>query len=172
MIGAHHFQRGSRGWLLILLRWAAAILVIGVLLHFLPLAPLRAAIWKVPVWRFVAVLLVYLLAHSMGVAKWRMVVNVAGAGLDAATSAQCYTGGLFGTLFLPSIIGGDVVRLAVGLRRSARPAAVLAIAGLMLLPGSLPAGAQAAARHLVTAFVVVALAAAAIIFAVRGALLR
>src|SRR6266849_1704899 len=56
MIGAHHFQRGSRGWLLILLRWAAAILVIGVLLHFLPLAPLRAAIWKVPVWRFVAVL--------------------------------------------------------------------------------------------------------------------
>ncbi len=126
MIGAHHFQRGSRGWLLILLRWAAAILVIGVLLHFLPLAPLRAAIWKVPVWRFVAVLLVYLLAHSMGVAKWRMVVNAAGAELDFATSAQCYAGGLFGTLFLPSIIGGDVVRLAVGLQRSPRPAAVLA----------------------------------------------
>jgi uncharacterized protein (TIRG00374 family) len=32
---------------------------------------------------------------------------------------------LFGTLFLPSIVGGDVVRLAVGLRRSPRPAAVL-----------------------------------------------
>src|SRR5216683_5719770 len=125
MIGAHHFQRGSRGWLLILLRWAAAILVIGVLLHFLPLAPLRAAIWNVPVWRFMAVLLVYLLAHSMGVAKWRMVVNAAGAELDFATSAQCYAGGLFGTLFLPSIIGGDVVRLAVGLQRSPRPAAVL-----------------------------------------------
>src|SRR5260370_11082684 len=126
MIGAHHFQRGSRGWLLILLRWAAAILVIGVLLHFLPLAPVRAAIWKVPLWRFVTVLLVYLLAHSMGVAKWRMVVNAAGAKLDFATSAQCYAGGLFGTLFLPSIIGGDVVRLAVGLQRSPRPAAVLA----------------------------------------------
>src|SRR5216683_474075 len=125
MIGAHHFQRGSRGWLLILLRWAAAILVIGVLLHFLPLAPLRAAIWKVPVWRFVAVLLVYLLTHSIGVAKWRMVVNAAGAELDFATSAQCYAGGLFGTLFLPSIVGGDVVRLAVGIRRSPRPAGVL-----------------------------------------------
>jgi uncharacterized protein (TIRG00374 family) len=42
-----------------------------------------------------------------------------------ATSAQCYFGGLFGTLFLPSIVGGDVVRLAVGLQRSPRPAAVL-----------------------------------------------
>src|SRR5260370_14745667 len=108
MIGAHHFQRGSRGWLLILLRWAAAILVIGVLLHFLPLAPLRAAIWKVPLWRFVAVLLVYLLAHSMGVAKWRMVVNAAGAGMGFVHRAPSHAGGLFGTLFLSSVIRGDV----------------------------------------------------------------
>src|SRR6266849_3920052 len=82
MIGAKS-RRGSRGWLLIALRWAAALLVLGLLLHFLPVAPLRA------------------------------------------TSAQCYAGGLFGTLFLPSIVGGDVVRLAVGLRRSPQPAAVL-----------------------------------------------
>src|SRR5216684_1481170 len=118
-------ERGSRGWLLIILRWAAALAVLGVLLHFLPLGPLRAAIARVPVWSFFAVLLGYLLAHCVGVAKWRMVVNAAGAELDFATSAQCYFGGLFGTLFLPSIVGGDVVRLAVGLQRSPRPAAVL-----------------------------------------------
>jgi uncharacterized membrane protein YbhN (UPF0104 family) len=124
MKSAH--SRGSlRGWLLIILRWAAALLVLGVLLHFLPLAPLREAIARVPVSSFFAVLLGYLLAHSAGVAKWRMVVNAAGAELDFATSAQCYFGGLFGTLFLPSIVGGDVVRLAVGLQRSPRPAAVL-----------------------------------------------
>ena len=62
----------------------------------------------------------------VGIAKWRMVVNAAGAQLDYRTCVQCYTGGLFATLFLPSIIGGDVVRLAVGLRRSPNPAAVLA----------------------------------------------
>jgi uncharacterized protein (TIRG00374 family) len=118
-------QRASRGWLLIILRWAAALAVLGVLLHFLPLAPLRAAIARVPVSSFLAVLLGYLLAHCVGVAKWRMVVNAAGAELDFATSAQCYFGGLFGTLFLPSIVGGDVVRLTVGLQRSPRPAAVL-----------------------------------------------
>jgi glycosyltransferase 2 family protein len=125
MIRAHSQQR-SGGWLLIILRWAAALVVLGALLHFLPLGPLRQAIARVPVSTFFAVLLGYLLAHCVGVAKWRMVVNAAGAGLDFATSARCYFGGLFGTLFLPSIVGGDVVRLAVGLQRSPRPAAVLA----------------------------------------------
>src|SRR5712671_5991135 len=118
-------RRSSRGWLLIILRWAAALIVLAVLLHFLPLQPLRAAIARIPASRFLAVLLGYLLAHCIGVGKWRMVVNAAGAQLDFATSAQCYFGGLFGTLFLPSIVGGDVVRLAVGIRRSPRPAAVL-----------------------------------------------
>jgi uncharacterized protein (TIRG00374 family) len=99
----------------------------------------------------------------VGIAKWRMVVNAAGAQLDFRTSAQCYTGGLFGTLFLPSIIGGDVVRLAVGLRRSPNPAAVLAgnvadrfmdvaaqgglvLLGLLLLPSALPASIQGHAQ--------------------------
>jgi glycosyltransferase 2 family protein len=159
MIGAHHTPAASRGRLVIALRWLAGLLVLGLLLHFLPLAPLRAAIARVPLTRFVVILIGYLLAHSLGVAKWRMVVNSAGAELDLSTSTQCYTGGLFGTLFLPSIIGGDVVRLAVGLRRSPRPAAVLTgnvadrfidvgaqaalvLTGLILLPGSLPAQLQ------------------------------
>jgi uncharacterized protein (TIRG00374 family) len=160
---AHAPQKSSRGWPIILLRWTAALLILGLLLYFLPLAPLRAAIARVPPARFLIILFCYLLAHAIGIAKWRMVVNAAGAELDFATSAQCYTGGLFGTLFLPSIIGGDVVRLAVGLRRSPRPAAVLAgnvadrfldvtaqasivLVGLFLLPGSVPVQLQSAAR--------------------------
>src|SRR5229473_907958 len=111
MIGAHQPQNRSRAWLITLLRWAAA---------------LRSALAKVPPIRFAIILFFYLCAHAVGIAKWRMVVNTAGAQLDVSTSAQCYLGGLFGTLFLPSIIGGDVVRMAVGLRRSLRPAAVLA----------------------------------------------
>jgi glycosyltransferase 2 family protein len=155
-------QKQYLGWILPLLRWSAAILILGVLLHYLPLVPLRAAFARVPATRFLVILLAYLLAHLVGIAKWRMVVNSAGAQLDFSTAAQCYAGGLFATLFLPSILGGDVVRLAVGLRRSPRPAAVLAgniadrfldvaaqaalvILGLCLLPGSLPLQLQAAA---------------------------
>jgi len=155
MIGAHHSENRNRGRLLIALRWLAAAVVIGVLLGFLPLHLLAEAIRRVPVETFLAILLGYLCAHAMGIAKWHMVVNAAGAQLDFRTSAQCYAGGLFGTLFLPSILGGDVVRLAVGLRRSPNPSAVLAgnvadrfvdvaaqaglvLLGLLLLPGALP----------------------------------
>src|SRR5438874_5368911 len=153
MIGAHQPQNTSRAWLVIIFRWAAALAVLAILFHFLPVAPLRAALARVPPIRFAIILVLYLCAHAVGILKWRMVVNTAGSQLDLPTSAQCYLGGLFGTLFLPSIIGGDVVRMAVGLRRSPRPAAVLAgnvadrfldvasqgtlvVIGFMLLPGS------------------------------------
>jgi len=175
MIGAHQPQNKSRGLLITIFRWAAALAVFAILFHFLPVAPLRTALAKVPPIRFAIVLMVYLCAHTVGIAKWRMVVNTAGSQLDFSTSAQCYLGGLFGTLFLPSIIGGDVVRIAVGLRRSPRPAAVLAgnvvdrfldvaaqatlvLIGLILLPGSLPEQFSAAARKIL-------LICAAVVFA-------
>lgn len=163
MIGAHHTENRNRGRWLIAVRWLAAAAIIGALLRFLPLHLLAEAIRRVPLATFLAILLGYLCAHAVGIAKWRMVVNAAGAQLDFRTSAQCYTGGLFGTLFLPSIIGGDVVRLAVGLRRSPNPAAVLAgnvadrfmdvaaqgglvLLGILLLPGALPASLQGQAQ--------------------------
>jgi uncharacterized protein (TIRG00374 family) len=178
MIGAHYSENRSRARWLMVLRWLAAGLVIGVLLYFLPLHLLSEAIRRIPVATFLAILLGYLCVHAVGILKWRMVVNAAGGALDFRTSAQCYTGGLFGTLFLPSIIGGDVVRLAVGLRRSPNPAGVLAgnvadrfvdvaaqaglvLLGMVLLPGSLPVNIQSQAKkiilYLAAAFVALAL---------------
>src|SRR5208283_53023 len=162
MIGTQQSRNIAFARLFVALRWLAALIVLGILFHFLPLPLLLAAIRRVPLTRFLAVLLLYLFAHFIGISKWRMVVNAAGAKLDFRTSAQCYTGGLFATLFLPSIIGGDAVRLAVGLRRSPNPAAVLAgnvadrfmdgaaqaglvLLGIVLLPGALPATIQAQA---------------------------
>src|SRR5260370_7294972 len=118
MIGAHHTETRTCGRLLIVLRWLAAAAVIGVLLRFLPLHLLAEAIRRVPVATFLAIVLGYLCAHTVGIAKWRMVVNAAGAQLDFRTSAQCYAGGLFATLFLPSFIARAVVRLPVHLPRT------------------------------------------------------
>ena len=165
MIGVHHSENRNRARLLITLRWLAAAAVVGILLHFLPFHLLTEAIRRVPVTTFLLILLGYLCAHAVGVAKWRMVVNAAGAQLDFPTSAQCYAGGLFGTLFLPSIVGGDVIRLAVGLRRSPSPAGVLAgnvvdrfldvaaqaglvLLGIVLLPGALPPTIQTQGRRI------------------------
>jgi uncharacterized protein (TIRG00374 family) len=164
MIAARQPQESRRGWFLLLARWAVALLIFGILFHFLPVSQLRDALSRVPLTRFFAVLLIYLIALTGGILKWHTVVNSAGAQLSFAASAQCYTSGLFGALFLPSIIGGDVARLAVGISRSPRPAAVitgniadrfldiaaqlsLVSLGLILLPGSLPTAFQNPARR-------------------------
>jgi uncharacterized membrane protein YbhN (UPF0104 family) len=182
-------QKSSRGWLLLLARWAAALLILGLLLHFLPIAPLRTALSRIPPTRFVAVLLIYLVALTGGITKWHTVVNAAGAQLKFAVSAQCYTSGLFGALFLPSIIGGDVARLAVGISHSPRPAAVitgnvadrfldvvaqltLVSLGLILLPGSLPVTLQAPARHVLLAVVIAAAVLLALVLFLLQPLLR
>ena len=182
-------RRSARGWTIIALRWVAALAVLGVLLHFLPLAAVRSAIARVPPEKFIAALAGYLLAHTVGVLKWRMVVNAAGAELDLATSLQCYGGGLFGALVLPSIVGGDVIRLAVGLRRSPRPAAVLAgnvvdrmldvaaqaslvALGLALLPGSLPESLRSIATRTLLAALAIGAVLIALVFFLRGTLLR
>ncbi len=168
MSAAGPSQNSWRGWLFLFARWAAAALVLGLLIYLLPLAPLRSALAHVPLTRFLAVLFIYLIALTGGIVKWHTVVNSAGAQLSFAASAQCYTSGLFGALFLPSIIGGDVARLAVGISRSPRPAAVitgnladrfldvsahltLISLGLILLPGSLPVPLQAPARRVLLA---------------------
>src|SRR5437879_12928357 len=101
------------------------MLILGVLLYLLPLAPLRNALSRVALTRFMAVLLIYLLVLAGGIAKWHTVVNSAGAQLGFACSVECYTSGLFGALFLPSIIGGEFARLAVGISHRARPPAGL-----------------------------------------------
>src|SRR5690606_234670 len=48
--------------------------------------------------------------------KWRLLINAAGAGLGWRPALAAYYWGLFGNLFLPSIVGGDVVRAGVALR--------------------------------------------------------
>src|SRR6266403_147434 len=166
-------QESSRSWIFLTARWAAALLILGILFYLLPVAPFRNALSRIPLTRFIAVLLIYLVALTGGITKWHTVVNSAGAQLSFAASAQCYTSGLFGALFLPSIIGGDVARLAVGISRSPHPAAVvtgnvadrfldvaaqltLVSLGFILLPGSLPVALQAPARHLLFAGAAVA----------------
>jgi glycosyltransferase 2 family protein len=189
MIGASESQNSLRGWAWVAVRWLAGLLILAVLLHFLPLNQLVASIKQVRTTRFIAILLGYLLAHLAGIAKWRMVVNAAGSKLDFATCAQCYTSGLFATLFLPSIIGGDLVRLAVGLRRSPNPAAVLAgnladrfldataqaalvTVGLMLLPESVPEELETKAYEILFVSFGIVAAAVTVLVLLRKPLLR
>jgi uncharacterized protein (TIRG00374 family) len=177
-------DRSPRRQIFAAMRWAGALLVLALLVHFIPAAPLRNALSHVPLARFVGVLLLYFVALLVAVAKWRLVVNTAGAELSVRDSLQCFGSGLFGDLFLPSVIGGDIARLAVGISKSPRPTALvtgnvadrildamsqvsLVSLGILLLPAALPVALQLPAKRVL----LIALGVAATMFMI-GVLLR
>lgn len=138
------------------LRLLAGLAIVTILLALLPRDRVWGAIRGVPLRLWLAVLACYLAVHCLGALKFRMMVNLGGAGLSRAQAVQCYFGGLFGTLFLPSIVGGEVVRAGVGLRLARHRAgfllgslmdrvmdvsalAIISATGALLLPGELDA---------------------------------
>jgi uncharacterized membrane protein YbhN (UPF0104 family) len=108
-----------------LVRIGASALILVLLFRFFPLGQVWDALRLLPAQLWLAVLAGYLLAHTVAIGKWRLMVNLAGAGLSYPQAARCYLTGLFATLFLPTILGGDVVRASLALRLGRSQAAVL-----------------------------------------------
>ncbi len=146
-------------WLVAMLRVCGSILALFVLFRFLPLAEVWSTLRRLPPHLWLLVIAGYLGAHLIALNKWRMLVNLAGARLTFRQSVRFYFSGLFSTLFLPSIVGGDVVRGALALRSGQGRAAVflgglldrildfaalalLIILGAVLVPGALPLEAR------------------------------
>ena len=106
-------------------RLGGSALILALLLTFLPFGQVWSAIKRIPPSLSLGLLFVYLCLHLMGVVKWRILVNVAGAGLSFKDAVRCYYGGLFGNVFLPSLVGGDVVRGAMAFPVARSKAAVV-----------------------------------------------
>jgi glycosyltransferase 2 family protein len=160
------------------LRYGGSALALVLLFHFLPGKRVWDALRAMPPRLWIAVLAGYLGAHCIGIAKWRRMVNLAGAELNVPQAARCYFAGLFGSLFLPSLIGGDLVRAGLALRLGRSKAgvllgsfldrvvdfaalALLALAGAVLVPGAL--GERS--RHIFMLLGAAALAGAVIVVA-------
>jgi uncharacterized protein (TIRG00374 family) len=161
-------------WRRMALRVGVSGIMIVALLLFLPREQIWSALSKVSLAALGASVMLYLSLHLLGVTKWRLLVNLAGAGLERAQAARCYYGGLFGNLFLPSILGGDVVRagLAFGQTRSrtglilgsvldrildVTALATVAAIGALLLPDRLEMVGRNVVLPLAAALVVLAL---------------
>ncbi len=102
-----------------------SVALLALLLVLLPWGQVRDAIGRLPprVWAGVAA--GFILGHTLGIFKWRLFVNAAGAGLARLDATLCYAAGLFANLCLPSIVGGDVLRIALAGRLTKRPEAAL-----------------------------------------------
>ena len=97
-------------------RLIATIVALALIAWWLPFDELVGAIKSVPGTTWPLAIVAYLSAHLLGVMKWRLLVNAAGAALPGRQAVHAYYWGLFGNLFLPSIVGGDVVRAGVAMK--------------------------------------------------------
>jgi uncharacterized protein (TIRG00374 family) len=114
-----------RAWKRAAVRLGGSAAILAVLFWLLPLGELWAAMRRVPLGVLLLTLAAYMAAHTVAVAKWRLMVNTAGAGLDYRTAARCYFAGLFGNLFLPSVVGGDLIRAGLALKHGRHRAGAL-----------------------------------------------
>ena len=136
------------------LQYGASALVFYILFRFLPAHQVLATLERLSAQLWLLAIAGYLAAHLIGAVKYRLVLNMGGAGLSPSNAARCYFAGLFGSLFLPSLIGGDILRIAMALRVGRSKAAVflgslvdrlsdftalvlLAAVGAVLVPGGL-----------------------------------
>jgi uncharacterized protein (TIRG00374 family) len=144
----------QHAWRNAALRIAGSAVILVLLFHFVPLAEAWQAMRRLPPLVWLAVLLGYFCAHLAGVNKYKLMLNGAGAGLNFAQAVRCYFAGLFSTLFLPSLAGGDLVKVGLALRLGRSKAGVLlgslldrmldvtalitlATLGVLLVPGTL-----------------------------------
>src|SRR5208283_5576684 len=151
-------------------RIGGSLLILGLLLAFLPLHKIGAALRRIPLGLWLWILAGFLAAHVLGVVKWRLTLRLSNAHLTFVQALRCYFAGLFGVVFLPSVVGGDVVRMCLAFRIERNRAgvllgslvdrlldtislAVVAGIGVLLIPGALDARHRRAFIMLAVIFV-------------------
>ena len=132
--------------------------VLGLLFLILPWEEIAEAARRMTLSLYVAALAGFVAAHALGGTKWRIMMTASGGGarLPIRDTVGCYGAGLFSNLFLPTVVGGDVVRAGLAARAMGRrPEAVVfgsvadrlidfASLGLLLTAGAFVAGAEIA----------------------------
>jgi uncharacterized membrane protein YbhN (UPF0104 family) len=109
-------------------RWhrvAISAVALAILLIFIPVRALLTAMGQVPAASLTLTLAVFLLGHVGAALKWRLLQGRE-TGLPVLLTLRAHFSGVLANLWLPGVVGGDLVRAGVAVRQSGRPAAVAA----------------------------------------------
>lgn len=101
-----------RRWRGVVLRLLGTVTVFAVLLHFVPLEDVVAAMRRLGPWRWLAAAAAFGAGHALAAAKWWGLVRATGVRPSYPDALRAHAAGLFANTWLPSVIGGDVVRAA------------------------------------------------------------
>ncbi len=113
----------------LLLRLGVTAGVLAALALQLPLDELTGALARTPPGLWLAVVGGFLLGHGVTALKWRLLLHATGVRPGVNETLRAHGAGLFANLCLPSIVGGDVVRAGLVIRRHGHAARV-AVGGL------------------------------------------
>lgn len=111
----------QRRWLI---RLAGSVLVLAGLFWLLPTEAIVAAFKAIPIWVFLSVLVLFLLAHIGAALEWWLLL---GRGLSPLLAVRAHFAGLAANLCLPGAIGGDTVR--AGMAQAAMKDGARVVAG-------------------------------------------
>ncbi|OGO33570.1 MAG: hypothetical protein A2Z16_08700 [Chloroflexi bacterium RBG_16_54_18] len=102
-----------------IIRVAGTLITISLLLYLFFMqgwSEILAGIRLIPTWILVASLGLTLVSRLAVAARWHVLLVSAGVPISARNSLRITFAGLFATNFLPTTIGGDVIRLAGAIR--------------------------------------------------------
>ena len=102
-----------------ILRWVGTLLALGLLVYLLSREGWReigTALQQIALWRFTLALLLVMVSRLAVAGRWHVLMRWAGTGITVRQSLGITFAGLFASNFLPTTIGGDVVRLAGAIR--------------------------------------------------------
>ncbi len=102
-----------------LIRWAGTALALGLLIYLLSVqgwGEFLEAIRQIPWVIFALVVVMMLLTRLLTCVRWYVLLRSARAQVKFFQVVQLSFAGLFSANFLPTTVGGDVVRLAGGMR--------------------------------------------------------
>ena len=167
---------GRRRWVAFTVRAVLTASILGALLLWLPLDQLLAAMGRVGPRLWIFCLIMVIVGHVVVALKWRILLRVVGLATSRLRALQAHGAGLFASVWLPSLIGGDVVRVAVVARRqgalveaaSGGIADRLADAAVLVLLAALGATVVPEATS-ETAVTIIAVAAGVLLLALAGA---
>jgi uncharacterized membrane protein YbhN (UPF0104 family) len=139
------------------LRWLGTVLAVGLLVYLLSQqgwSDIISAAGQIAWWRFVLAIILVMTSRFAVAGRWHMLMRSAGTGITPRQSIRLTFAMLFSSNFLPTTIGGDVVRLAGAIRLGFDQAISLAslvvdrLVGMTGMAMALPFGIPAYLQHL------------------------
>ena len=101
-----------RRWLRLGVRLLFSLIVLGMVLSWVGFDRAREGLERVSLSAWLAALLGFLSLQAGSALKWRFLIGAFGARISVARALRCHALGLFANLCLPSLLGGDVLRIA------------------------------------------------------------